>query len=358
MSIPYRTRRFLNRLGFLSMIVLTVLVAGLICWVIFVERYVVYTQDGAYLDLSYSSNDLTGEAAVPPAPGSAVSIYYNEGSNSTEVSNELPQLNGYYIDEQALKNVPLVWEQLAPLPAGTPIMIDLKGGYGSFYYSSALGDAIRSASTDVAAVDDLIVKMKNKGFYLIARVSALRDYSFGLTHVPSGLYMTNRKGLWADSGGCYWLNPTDATTLNWISSVVLEVKALGFQEVVLSNFTFPDSKNYIFNKDKDEALEAAAQALMTNCGSDTFTLSFTVNRADFPLPEGRSRIYLDNVAATDVGAKASTATMEKPEVFLVFVAETNDTRYNSYSVLRPLSAADVLEAQKADLAEQEKQQNP
>ena len=45
--------------------------------------------------------------------------------------------------------------------------------------------------------------------------------------------------------------------------------------------------------------------------------------------------------------------MENPEIFLVFVAQTNDTRYNSYSVLRPLSAADVLEAQKAEQAESE-----
>lgn len=351
MNIPYRTRRLLNRIGFISLILVTILVAFWICWVIFVERYVVYTQDGAHLDMSYSSNDLVGEVAAPPVAGQGISIYYNEGSNSTTVGNELTQLNGYYIDEQTLKNVPLVWEQLAPLPAGTPIMIDLKGGYGSFFYSSHLSDALRSASTDVAAVDELIVKMKNKGFYLIARVSAFRDYSFGLNHVPSGLYLNSRKGLWADSGGCYWMNPTDSTTLNWVSSVVLEIKAMGFDEVVLSNFCFPDSTGYIFRDDKDAALENAAKTLMTNCGSDTFTLSFTVNRADFPLPEGRCRIYLENVSATDVAAKASTATMENPEIFLVFVAQTNDTRYNSYGVLRPLSAADVLEAQKAEQAE-------
>ena len=110
-----------------------------------------------------------------------------------------------------------------------------------------------------------------------------------------------------------------------------------------------DAKAIVTRIDKS----SGSKTLMTNCGSDTFTLSFTVNRADFPLPEGRCRIYLENVSATDVAAKASTATMENPEIFLVFVAQTNDTRYNSYSVLRPLSAADVLEAQKAEQAESE-----
>jgi len=40
--------------------------------------------------------------------------------------------------------------------------------------------------------------------------------------------------------------------------------------------------------------------------------------------------------------------MENPEIYLVFVAETNDTRYNDYGVLRPLNVAEVLEAQKAE----------
>lgn len=354
MNIPYRTRRKLNRIGFVSMALLTMLIIFWFCWVMFVERYVVYTQDGAHLDLSFSANDLTGEVASPPVVENPISIYYNEGSNATSTSTEMTQLNGYYIDENALKNVSEVWEQLAPLPAGTPIMIDLKGGYGSFFYSSYLSDALQSASTDISAVDDLIQKCKNKGFYLMARISAFRDYSFGLNHVPSGLYMLNRKGLWADSGGCYWLNPTDSTTLNWVSSVILELKAMGFQEVVLKDFSFPNSDRYIFSGNKDTALQDAAKTLITNCGSDTFTLSFTVSSANFPLPEdSRCRIFMENVSATDVPAKASTYTGENPEIYLGFIATTNDTRYNAYSVLRPLSAAEVLEAQKADQASQE-----
>ena len=75
MNIPYRTRRFLNRIGFISLILVTILVAFWICWVIFVERYVVYTKDGAHLDMSYSSNDIVGEVAVPPVADQGISIY-------------------------------------------------------------------------------------------------------------------------------------------------------------------------------------------------------------------------------------------------------------------------------------------
>ena len=33
----------------------------------------------------------------------------------------------------------------------------------------------------------MIQEMKNRGFYTIARVSAFRDYNYGLNHVPQGL---------------------------------------------------------------------------------------------------------------------------------------------------------------------------
>ncbi len=358
MRIPYRTRRLINRIGFISTILLMILVVFWFCWVIFVERYVVYTGEGAHLDLSFNSNDIIGEAAMPPQAGQDVSIYFNEGLDSVELGNALTQLDGYYIDIDTLtKDIAGAWEDLEHLPTGTPVMIDLKGGYGSFYYGSNLSDSLRSQSVSTDSVDEMIKMMQQKGYYTIARVSAFRDYAFGLNHVPNGLYMTNRKGLWADSGGCYWLNPTDSTAINWIASVVLELKALGFREVVLTDFCFPNTDKILFNGDKDAALQEAAQKLMTICGSDTFTLSFAVNSAAFPLPEGRCRIYLENVAATDVEAKAGQATMENPEIFLVFVAATNDTRYNDYSVLRPISVADVLEAQKAERENQETEGN-
>ena len=354
MNIPYRTRRTINRVGIVSLAILMALLIFWFCWIVYMERYVVYTQDGAVLDTSFNSNDIVGEVAMPPVSNQNVSIYFNEGADSIELGNALTQLDGYYVDQNALTtDIAGVWEDLEKLPAGTPVMIDLKGGYGSFFYSSHLSDAVHSQSISVASVDEMIQMMQQRGFYTIARVSAFRDYNYGLNHVPNGLYMTNRKGLWADSGGCYWLNPTDSSVLNWVASVVLEVKALGFNEVVLTDFCFPATDKILFSGDKDAAIQDAAKKLMSMCGTDTFTLSFAVSSAAFPLPEGRSRIYLENVGATEVAGKVSQYTGENPEIYLVFVASTNDTRYNDYSVLRPISVSDVLEAQKNERKDSE-----
>ena len=357
MSMTYRTKRRLTLIGNIALSALLVFIVFWICWVVWLERYVVYTRDNdAVLDLDFNANEIVGEVALPPSSGgTGITIYYNEGDAAVEVSNELTKLEGYYIDGDMLtSDLTTVWDCLDNLSPGTPVMIELKGGYGSFYYSSGLADAIISQSVSVDSIDELIAEMKYRDFYTIARVSAFRDYNFGLNHVNHGLPVAGRQYLWADDGGCYWLNPTSATTLSWITSVVTELRDMGFDEVLLGDFRFPAGEKYGFKGDKDAALLEAANTLLSNCTSSAypgFTLSFSVANAAFPLPQGRSRLYLENVDPSTVGAKASQAVIENADVRLVFLAENNDTRYTDYGVLRPIEVSAIVEAQKAEMEE-------
>ena len=358
MSIPYRTRRKLRNMGIIALIALLLFIIAWFCSVVFLERYVVYTREGAMLDMSVSSNDMIGEVATPPVGSIGISIYYNEGLDAVANTGDLAKLDGYYIDIDALQNdIGGSWDLLDPLGAGTPILVDLKGGYGSFYYSSTLPSALISGSVSVASVDEMIKDMNTKGFYTIARISAFRDYNFGLNHVSAGLMHVNRLGLWPDSGNCYWLDPTNETTQNWIISIVKELKNMGFDEVVLTDFRFPDSDQYVFNGDKDAALEECAAIIAKEVLTEKFTLSFAVQNPAFKLPEGRTRLYLENISATQVGATASQVTMEEKDARLVFLTATNDTRYGEYGALRPIASSTVLEAQKANAQKQQQQAN-
>lgn len=351
MNLTYRTRRRLQFWGTIGLIALLVGILTWLCWVIWLERYVVYSREGAQLRFDLPQN-MNGEVAVPPAAEENISIYYNEGSDAVELSREMLPLNGYYIDYNTLVNdIDSVEPDLAKLKSGTPIMIELKGGYGSLYYNSNLSNAVTSTSVNTNRVEDIIKTMKSKGFYTIARISAFRDWDFGNRNVPSGLYMPSRKGLWMDSGGCYWLNPTDSNVLSWLTSIILELRGMGFNEVMLDNFRFPaEVDKYLYSGDKEAALVSAANTLTASTSNDTFVLSFGTTTPNFALPDGRTRLYLSGVEAKDVALRASQATFENVDVRLVFLGDTNDTRFDSFSVLRPLSVAEGLEAQKADLA--------
>ena len=347
MSIPYRTRRVLNRVGITVTALLLALIVGWLCWVIWLQRYVVYTDGGAELNFTVSANEIIGEVAAPPEAAKKVSIYYNEGDDAIDLSNEMKQLNGYYIDSEMLqKDMTGVLVRIEQLSAGTPILIDMKGPYGSFFYPSALPAAVHSASTDVKAVAELVQTLQKKGFYTIARVCAFRDWNFGNNNVSSGLYMLSRAGLWMDPDGYFWLDPTNANTTSWITDVVLELRDMGFNEVLLTDFRFPNSDKYIFTGDKVAALQSAAATLVSSCASSDFVLSFGVDDPTFALPQGRCRMYLSGITANGIGQTAAQVTVEDPAVQLAFIAETGDTRYDEYSVLRSLYISDVVEAQK------------
>lgn len=349
MHISYRTRRALQRLGVIALILLILLILGWLCWVVWLERYVVYTRDGAVINFDLPAQLPVGQLASPPSDEHTVEIYYNEGLNAMETNRDLTQLRGYYIDRDALStDLASCRSKLGTLESNTPIMIDLKNIDGTFNYSSELMDASYSESVDIVAVDDFIKDLTSGKFYSIARISAFRDRSYFLinnANVAAGLPMAGRGGvLWPDEKGCYWFNPTNTTGLNRLIQIIEEVKNMGFNEVVLSEFRFPSTDKIVFSGDKNQALQDAMNTILEHCATDTFTISFTVSDPSFALPEGsRTRIYLDSVSADRVGAVAAQVTIPDPTIRLVFVSSTNDTRYDEYGVLRPISASDVLE---------------
>ena len=106
MNIPYRTQRVLNRVGTVLLVLLVVGIAAWLCWVLWLQRYVVYTDEGASLDFSQSSNDVVGEEAIPPVAEANVSIFYNEGANAIDTTNDLKQLSGYYITSDMVMGPP------------------------------------------------------------------------------------------------------------------------------------------------------------------------------------------------------------------------------------------------------------
>ena len=338
MIFSYRTRQTLKRIAVAVLLILLVLSIMLVFWFMWLERFVVYTSDGnAILDLSLSATFAPGEEAVAPIPGPTVPIYYNDGENVIITTTELTQMQGYYIDEEALKDIAAVRSQLETLPAGTPVMLDVKSIYGNFYYSSEVSTR-RNSDLNISAVDALISDLTSGNLYVIARLPALRDYYYGLNNVPDGL-PTAGGYLWMDSDYCYWLDPTSEGTITYLMQIITELRGLGFDEVVLCDFYFPATNDIVFTKDKAQALSDTAALLVKNCATTSFAVSFTGQTASFPLPEGRCRLYIQDAAAADAASIAQESGLADPTVFLVFITEFHDTRFDAYSVLRPLSAA-------------------
>ena len=337
MRIPYRTRRVLGRIALVLLILVAVALVVWACWMIWLGRFVVYTENGIYFDFERSTLDITGQPAVPPPEKETVSIYYNEGENAVVLNPDLAQLNGYYISTNELKgDISELKTQLKELPDETAIMVEVKNAYGEFNYSTSVS-AYYNSSVDQKAVDELIQYLRTSGFYVIACVTAFQDYNYGLNNVDEGLFSTGGAYLWRDDLGCYWLSPSSNQVISHLVQIGTELRALGFNEVVFDQFLFPDSKGYRFSGDKQEALNTAAATLAENCATDYFAVSF-VSTTDLAVPTQRSRLYLKDVEASYVDNAASQVTLADPAVHLVFLTEFHDTRYDAYGVLRPITA--------------------
>lgn len=337
MIFSYRTRQLLRKLLNALLVIVLLLAIALVFFSIWLRRFVVYTPNGAKLDFSIISQDLPSQAPTPPDKLDISIEFAEEGTFPPEKPVEIQRLSGYYVEPDMLKNdIPGLRTKLEQLPAGTAVLLDLKSYWGYFFYSTNLGPS--SDSYILAEVDALIADLAQSDLYLIARLPALRDYEFAKNNTSCGL-PTKKGYLWTDENGCYWLDPTDDGTLTHLIQIAKELRALGFDEVVFQNFYVPDSTKIVFNAERKEAIEAAAETLVTACATDSFTVSFMGYTVDLRLPENNCRLYLTDIAAADVSDILTQVQIADKARNVVFLALTNDTRYDVCGVLRPLELA-------------------
>ena len=342
MKLTFTTKRKLQRAGLIGLIVLMVSILVWFCWVIWLERYVVYSREGATINTDLPERMAGGQVAAPPATDETIAIYINEGSDAIDTDMNLKKISGYYVEqEQLIEDIQTVRDVVATLPPETAVLLELKNIYGRFNYSSGLPDATVASNVDLAAVDSLITEITSKNLYAIAMVPAFRERAYVLA--KNNYFLKDKNGYgWMDDQKCYWLDPSDTGTMNWLIQIADELRSKGFDEVVFTEFRVPSSDGIRFNGDPNAAIKNAAVKLQETCGTNSFVISFATNDTAFVLPEGgMNRIYLTDVGAKDADAAASKVSVTDTEAQLVFLATSTDTRYNKYGALRPVITANI-----------------
>ena len=94
MNLSFETRRKLILWGRIALIVLAIALVVWACWLVWVDRFVVYTRDGAKIDYSLTEESFgEGTLALPPEEIVSASIYYDNGSvedYATVLSFQIP----------------------------------------------------------------------------------------------------------------------------------------------------------------------------------------------------------------------------------------------------------------------------
>lgn len=335
-KVSFRSKQRLRYFGIGTAIALGVLVIAAICLVVYLQRFVVYTPDGAHLDFSQRGGapgnpDFDVEPSLSPLPSAPIEL---EDPNAEETPT-ITRLTGYYVTVEMLANPESVLQALTQESGPVAVLLDVRSIYGNYYYPSGLVGAETSSLVNASAVQTLIEQLAQRpNIHLAARFPAFRDSAYAMNNHACGLAISGG-ALWLDGDNCYWLDPTDTQTLSHIEQVVRELAEMGVDEVVLDDFIFPESAYIVFDGDRTEAVLDAAKRLAANLADVDVTLSVTSPEPD--LAEYFRRVYISDSDGSQVQdlAKSLEVDFTPLEDRLVFCTDSRDTRFAQYGLLRP-----------------------
>lgn len=335
----YRNKRTLRRAGRIALGVVLGVLALFICRVIYLERYVTYTADGAKLDYEQklSRTDIDPETLDPEQfPFETI---LDETESSDDANATTAQFQGVYITTTMMAtDLDAVLEAVDALDEETTaVMIDAKSIFGFYYYSTELAGA-ETADADIEAVDKLISRLTAKeGLTVIARVPAFCDPEYALKHQDDALPLYTG-ALWTDENNCYWLNPYKNDVQGYLVSIAIELSRRGFDEVLFDGFYFPSDDRIAWKSDitREDAVLDAALNISDNLYGYDIGVSF--GSESEAIAKYATRMYVTTEDPTRVSElrEALGETLSDLSAQLVFLTASRDTRFEECSVLRPL----------------------
>ena len=264
--LSYQQKARLRRIAKIGGIILAAILLFCLIRFLYLGRYIVYDSDGAHI-----SYDSVSESTSSPADKTTDFQLVQERSQSA-ADAAAEHLRGIYLsgaqsaDRASLRNAE---NELTHISA---MMLTVKSSTGTFLYPTALEDtAVNSDSAD--AFMHLVQTAKEHDVYLIAAFPAFADRTNAEAYHTDSLQIRGG-ALWLNADGSYCLDPRAEHTQDYLLAQFSELKALGFQEVWLTGFDFPESRYIVLEQDADTSLEPLALSLRDGQGKDPIRISF------------------------------------------------------------------------------------
>ncbi len=328
----YRTRRRLKTTAIVTLIVVSVLALFAVGTFLYLQRYLVYTPQGAYLDFDQKQeeNPLNPSLSVQVPTIEDPVIEYAQNEQTAKVDSG--RLQGYYITGDQLAQANQI--TIPNTGSRTAVMMDFVSDYGNYYFPNSLSGATYVNGVNTIDTAALLEDLGSRSdIYLIASLPAFQNSTLALTYQNDGLPISGG-ALWMDADGCYWMDPGKETTLTYLDTMVYMAMELGFDEIVFQDFYFPDSENIVYDGDRDGVILEAAERLSNHAAKDSIAISF--GSSDTEMAVYGTRLYLENGNASLIGAMEMALPKDKsPSKALVFTTDSRDTRFEGYGLLKP-----------------------
>lgn len=336
--LSYRKRMLLRKLTKYFCISIASVGFIVLFYLSFMDRYVVYNRQGAYVDTVWEKSIVHADdkqllSVVPKV---------TELAPTSATSSSVRKLSGCYVNIDMLTDLNSV-KQMVDSAGYSTVLIEVKGVDGTFYYNTSVAEAVKSSVVDYSAVSAWIRELKNKGVYLIASIPAFADRNYCLNHIQVGLPLAGG-ALWMDSNGAYWMDPGNNSTVLYLESICTELANMGFQEVLLRDYYIPTNSSIVYNESshtRSEALASCAQIVQADMGTMDLKVSFGLELSSgFPISISEGRLYFKsndpNMAATYINNYRQNVI--STEVQIVFLSASDDAAFGDTGKLVPVIA--------------------
>ena len=282
----YRGRRPLGKLLLAIVLIMVIAAAGIF---IFLQRYMVYDENGN-LRLELPGHDSSQSSALkPPISSEDITIIIDrkepEGPKMPELPVELPPepegSGALLLEETPLTDWAAVREKLPEGISG--VCLTVKDADGIVYVDSqaAVRLSRRVLSLKPATEQAIADMTEEEGLHTIARINCLLDPKVPILDVRA-LGVRQKTGyLFYDDTGASWLDPTKEAVRSYLTGLASNCAEMGFDEILLTYVSYPasgelDKINY-GETPKEENLAAFVQAVRDALPGQKLSLELPVD---------------------------------------------------------------------------------
>ena len=264
----YRGRR---KYRTLVTVVLFVAVLLIICALILfyaLQKYIVYGQDGISLHLPFMEQEEQAEEVIEPEaePRTSTDVVAEIVVESpafdevdTDAGQNLTAVKALYVPADELDPVSLaVYASQASDDYINALILEMKPESGQLSWKSGVGDTAAFGTSGTEDLTETISSLKSKGVYLVAQLSCFADEMMATRNLP--ITITDSNGnVYTDSSGNCWLDPYNKASRQYIIDLITEIEAMGFDEVLLTNFMHPVAATALtYSQDMSYAMDVVS----------------------------------------------------------------------------------------------------
>lgn len=209
-------------------IVLVLVILGAVGFMV-LQEHIVYDGTGTpHLRLPQQETEDTG---TPPEEEEPVEVVIQEPEGPQEI-------HAFSLPAQALTQQSVEAALAQPQAECNAVAVTLKDSAGLVYFDAAgaVSGTVRTEADTTAALEALTGQ---EDLYTVARISCFHDPKAANAEVES-MGLKNTGGyIFYDGNNSQWLDPAKPEARQYLTGIIREAAALGFDEILLTDVSYP-----------------------------------------------------------------------------------------------------------------------